>query len=441
MVAMRAALAALALLSFARAGNAEGSDAQARFEGPLGVRSVAAEVVRANPALRAAGEGVAAARAALTQAGAWPNPEVEASWTDDFAFASEGERSGEIGLAQPVPVAGRIKRARDVARADLDISASDAVDLARRLIGEAQAAAVSILALDRAIAARSQVIEATRDLARTSTQRWKAAEASEAEVNLLEIEVSSLDQEREILELERLAMRIALNRLMNRAPDAPFVLEGNLEAPLFDGPSAQLLMEESLRRRPDVARLQLEAEKAHAEVRLARAERWEDWTIGAGYQRDVSVIDDAGVALRDRDNLLALSVSAPLPLWNRNRGRIAAALAGQRAAAARLAALEQSVKAEVTTAFERVAQLRLVTATYQASILPRAERNVALLSRGYSQGLISVGELVQGQRQLAEASARLADTLGDLRQAEVALETAVAASPILEARGAKEPRP
>jgi cobalt-zinc-cadmium efflux system outer membrane protein len=132
-----------------------------------------------------------------------------------------------------------------------------------------------------------------------------------------------------------------------------------------------------------------------------------------------------------RDDFLGVSVNAPLPLWNRNQGRIAVARADERRAQARLASSERAAEAEVETARRRVEELAHVAREYADSLVPRSQRNVELLERGYRQGLVPITTLVQAEQQLAEIVLRRAETLGELRQAEVDLETAAAASPLL----------
>lgn len=404
----------------------------------LGVREIAAEVLRANPALRATSAEIDAARGDLTQAGLWPNPEADAEWVEGSVLGSRGDRSGSLGFSQPVPIAGRIERARAVARSGVRIAKSDSDLLALQLVAEAQSTAVSVLALDRAIAARNEALEATQELSRISVRRFQAAETSEADVNLLAIELSSLEQERELLHLERTAALFTLNRLLNRPPDSSLEIEDSLDSSLLGDHSVESLTANALVARPDLRRLRSEATRARAEARLARAEVWEDWSVGAGYRRENSAIDSANLVLKDRDNLLAVGLRIPLPLWNRNQGRVASALARERSAEARLAAAEQATRAEVASAAERTARLRTLTEKFQVEALGRARRNVELLRRGYAQGLTPISDVVQGQRQLAETSARLAETLGALRRAEVDLETAAAASPLLQSKPEEE---
>lgn len=409
-------------------------------EAPLTLRGAAAEALRANPELRAARRAIDAARGRLVQAGLWPNPELGLAGASDFAFADEGERNLSIAVSQPLPIAGRLARARDVARIDVEIATAEARDFERTLVAEVQRSVMAILALDRAKAWRDRVIEAVRELTRISARRFEAAQVSEADLNLLEIDVARLEQERRLVELERATEAVHLNRLLHRLPGTPVELAGDVEEPVFLPPFAAELAGSALERRSDVARLRLETERARAEANLARSEAWGDWAVEASFDRSRGVIDDAGLDLRDRDELLGLAVRVPFPLFDRSQGRVAEAIAAERQAESRLAALERAVLAEIESARRRVEELEKVAREYRDMLVPRSERNVELLGRGYREGLSPISDLVQSEQQLADASLGWVRTLGELRRAEIDLEAAAAASPLLGLDASQEER-
>ncbi len=395
----------------------------------------AREALRANPDLRAAYEAIEVARGRLIQAGLWPNPELSLSGTDDFAFGNEGERTANVGFAQRFPIAGRLARARDVARVDVALALAEVRDFERTLIGEVQRSVVSLLAIDRAIAEQNRVIEAARKLAQASSGRFRVAEVSEADVNLLEIELARFEQDLRLLELERRTEELRLTQLLNRPPESSVAVGGELDPAFLRFGTPSEVLEEAMRRRPDLHRLRLERDRARAEVRLARAEAWEDWTIGVGYDLDRQVFadepafDPIGVK---RDQFLGLEITIPLPLFDRKQGRITAAQAGGRRAMALLAGRKRVVEMEVGTESRRVEELTRVAAEYGGRIVPRAIRNVRLLEKGYREGLVGIAALVQSEQQYADAALRYARTLGELRRAEVDLETAAAMSPLLD---------
>jgi cobalt-zinc-cadmium efflux system outer membrane protein len=399
--------------------------------------SAAAEALLANPDLAAASAAIEATRGRLIQAGLWSNPELRFSGRSDVVFQNEGERALGVDFEQRFPIAGRLGRAEDVARVDVALALAESREFERALIGEVQRSVYGLAALDEAIASRESVIRTAEQLVRAATRRRQAAEVSDADVNLLEIELARFEQEKRRLLLDRGIAVVRLNRLLHRAVDAPASVSADLASPAFD----RSQVGDVLTRRPDLLRTRLEVDRARAETRLARAETWEDWTLGVGYDRDRQVfrdqprVDPIGAK---QDDFLGLSVNVPLPLWNRNQGRVVATRAEERRAQARLASLERGAEAEVEIARRRVEELSRVAREYEESLLPRAQRNVELLERGYRQGLVAITTLVQAEQQLADTVLRRVETLGELRQSEVDLETAAAASPLLRANPTPE---
>ncbi len=402
----------------------------AALETGLSASSAAAEALRANPDLAAASAAIEAAQGRLIQAGLWSNPELRLVGRSDVVFQNEGERILGGDLEQRFPISGRLARAKDVARVDVAVALAESREFERTLIGEVQRTVYGLAALDEAIASRESVIRTAAQLVHAARRRRQAAEVSDADVNLLEIELARFEQEKRRLVLDRGVEGVRLNRLLYRAVDAPVAISTDLAARAFDPAQVR----DVLARRPDLVRTRLEIDRARAEARLARAETWEDWTLGVGYERDRQVfrdepsVDPIGVK---QDDFLGVSVNVPIPLWNRNQGRAAAARADERRARARLASLERAAEAEVEATRRRVEELSHVGREYHDSLLPRSRQNVELLERGYRQGLVAITTLVQAEQQLSDTVQRHAQTLGELRQAEVELETAAAASPLL----------
>lgn len=417
------------LLAFAgRPAVAEGGSPESSVR--LTPKSAAAEALSANPDLAAAFAAIDGARGRLIQAGLWNNPELRLAGLTDRPFDNEGERNFTVDFAQRFPIAGRLKRAKEVARVDVAMALSEARNFARTLIGEVQASAYRVAALDAAIVSRESVIQTTSQLVDAAQRRHRAAEVSEADVNLLAVELVRFEQEKRRLELDRAIEAVQLNRLLNRIVNRPITVDVDLASSAFDAG----LVGEPLAARPDVVKIRLEADRASAESRLARAETWEDWTAGIAFDRDRQTLTVDGVPnpdVEDEDDLLGFSVSIPLPLWNRNQGRIATARADGLRARARTVALERMVDSEVEAGRQRVTVLSRVVEEYEKTLVPRSQRNIKLLQDGYRQGLVAITTLVQAQQQLADTLLRRVEALGELRQAEVALETAAAASPLL----------
>ena len=379
----------------------------------------------ANRDLQAARFAIDVARGGLLQAGRLPNPELELGYVDDFAFRSDGERVGSVGFAQSFPVTARLSLEKDVAGREVAIAEAEVRDFVRKLVADVQSAFFSVRALDERLDVNRQLVASVRDVEAATARRLEAAEASYAEVSLLRIERLRLEQGAQRLIGERDVAAAALARLLGRETPAGMTPVGELDPGRLSSPPRA----DDLAGRPDLEAARQEIERAAADRALARAEVWQDWTVGLGYERERSF--DAPVGI-ERDSFLSLGVTVPIPLWNRQQGRIWAAEAELRRSRHSRDALVLRIEEEVRAAEARFRTLRSSVDAYAEEILPEATRSQQLFERGYRQGLVGIAELLQAQRQYNESRAFYFGLLGDLRQAAIGLEAARGTSPHLK---------
>ena len=390
--------------------------------GAFTARQLIEIALRDNKDLQVARYAIAVGQARLLQAGLPPNPRIDLSRATDVLFKNDGEYTNSVGISQQFPVAGRLMRQKDVARADIAIAEAEIAEAQRRIAGEIAADVYRMLVIDQQIQSRKDLAAIEENLAKTTRDRFKVAEVSELEVNTVQLDLKRLAQEQALLQGQRQSFEIALNKLLGRADTIPVAIAEPLpkiDTPL---PDLKLLQAQALETRPEVSGARLAIEKAQAQRALARAERWEDWTVGLGVQQDKSVID--GATPQSRDRAIVLSLSIPLPLLNKNQGLIAEAQASEDQAGARIEALRLGITAEVVTAYADVSNLRSSLEGSQKDLLPVSARNVRLAQKGYREGLVSVVEVVQAQRQQGELNATYLTTLDQYLQALVRLRTA-----------------
>ena len=297
----------------------------------------------------------------------------------------------------------------------------------RLLIGESVRAFIAAIASEERIAARREVLATNENFVQLSEQRLKAAQASQVDVNLSRIEAQRLSQDIGLLEIESRTDLLALKLKLGLTPDAALTLEGSLQtvaerlAPRGDDKDAPA-------RRPDLRGLELAADRAGAEVRLARAEAWGDPTLGLTYENDRTVDDPRGL---HTDQYLGLRVAVALPLHDRNQGKVRAGLAAKNQARARVAALALSIRSEIAAARVRAERLGDILAAYQQNLLPLAAQNTDLLRQGYEAGKADFTLVVQSQAQRGTLLDGYVDALRDRALALADLQTAAAASPFL----------
>ncbi|MCC6209061.1 MAG: TolC family protein [Gammaproteobacteria bacterium] len=376
-----------------------------------------------NKDLSVARYAVEGARARLLQAGVPPNPRLEIFGRNDVMFSNDGEYAVSIGFSQDFPVAGRIARQRDIARVDIALALAEIAQADRRLAGEVAAAYYRLLVLDRQIVAQKHLIEVNTELVRVIRNRLQTAEVSEIDIATAQLELQRSIGQRYLLQTQWVAQIALLNQLLGRTASEPLDLDLALPMP-GTPPDLDTLQRQALSARPDLRTEYLNADRARADQALARAERWEDWTVRVDMEQDRLVLDDGPPQSPGR--AIGLSLSIPLPLKNSRQGRIAEALSAGAQADARVQALEFSIGNEVTRLHTEVTHLEQPLLDYQRELLPAGESNVTLVQQAYRQGLAPIFTVIQAQRQQSDVTQAYLDILDRYLQALAMLHTAAA---------------
>jgi cobalt-zinc-cadmium efflux system outer membrane protein len=219
-----------------------------------------------------------------------------------------------------------------------------------------------------------------------------------------------------------------LNQQIGRPVNAPLDVAEPL--PAVDMlPSLDAEMMAALANRPDRRQASLQIDRAEAELKLANAKRWEDWSAGLGVQQSRQSI--VGAPIQPADRALAFNVTIPLPLKSRSEGLISEAAVGVRKSRAQSDALTQQIGSEVGSAHAEAQSLQILYKNYESTLLPVTARNVELAQKGYEQGLVPLLEVIQAQRQAADLRTNALSTLDLYLQAYARLRTAVGDFPLL----------
>lgn len=393
----------------------------------LTIETAAQLALRNNLELKAAYFEVEKARGRLLQSGLLPNPSLELAGETDRAFKNEGERKLGMAVSQAFPVTGRLKHARVVGRVEVALAIAEIRNRERLLIGDVQRLFIQVLAGLEQIAARRELLETTEALVTLSRQRFEAAQVSQVDVNLATIESLRLQQEIRLLDADREANLLALKQKLGLSPRSPVSMEGSLRAVCA---SLGVVVDSSraLARRPDLRAVELSAERARAEARLAHAEAWGDPTLAFGFDQNRRVDEPAGLFT---DRSLGLKLSIPLPAFNQNQGKIYEQQAAERLAVGQLAAQRLAVETEIAVARDRSVRLGVALESYERSLLPLIGQNTAALQRGYREGKSDFTQILQSQNQRATLRISSVDLARDRALALVDLQTAAASNRLL----------
>ena len=377
--------------------------------------------------LRAAKYEVEKARGRLIQAGLWPNPSAEFGFRSDLLGNNEGERTVSAGFVQAFPITGRLKFAKQVSRVDVAQAMVEIRNRERLLIGEVQRNYLTVLLLQRQIASNREFIGVNRDFVTLFQERLKKAEVSEVEVNLARVEMLRVELETAVLGADLSSRELALKQRLGIGPAGRLEVEGDVEA-LAGKFRPEKYSPTIVVNRPDLRLIELSVDRAQAEIRLARAAAWEDWSVGLDYENDRTTDDPNGLGT---NNFSGLKFSIPLALWNRNQGKVHEQQAAADQARQQIDALRLSIRTEIATSIAQATKLREVVGTYQTTLLPTLASTTELLKKGLKEGLTDATRLVQAQQQRATLRASYLTAYTSYVQALVELETASGGSPFL----------
>ena len=385
-----------------------------------------------NGELAAARLDVERARARLRQAGLRPNPSVDIEQTTDRFTGAAGERETSVGVSVPLEFGGKRGRRIDLAKAELEATEAEIADRERQLTNEVRTSYAEALAALRELQITENLNDIDIQTARFVQTRVNEGESAPIELNLLRVEVDRLRSRRALVEGRLKAELLKLKVIAGLSPDDSLRLREVLDTPGLPSPpaSVEAAIEIALRTRPDLKLARLTEEVAQAGLRLARAESFPDVTPFTKYTVGRSVFDDTPVGvLTDRDKLLSFGVSIGIPVFNRNQGSKAEAALAISQAEKRRQFLEQLVRSEVASAYERYEAARNAVQAYEQGVIARSNDNIKAIRAAYQIGEFRITDLLGEQRRLVDSQREFTEALTEQYRALADIQAALGLQP------------
>jgi len=258
------------------------------------------------------------------------------------------------------------------------------------------------------------------DVVRISKARATAGEISDFEFRKIELEglkyQNALIDATAELDLARqgLAQVMGLPRVDDLpGPAAP--------TPIVRGPTAiGPLLERAVESRPDVRAAKKSKALAESMIASARREAYPDIFFGVAYTHSEFVVSG------DNGNTLALTIGAPIPLFDRNQAGIARARIESRRAQNEIDRLALRVEYEVREAIRHLERAAATLDVYEGGgMLDRADGQLRVAENTYRLGQITLLELLEAQRTYLETRGQFLKVQDDYRRARFAVAHAV----------------
>jgi cobalt-zinc-cadmium efflux system outer membrane protein len=374
----------------------------------------------ANPTLRAQAQSIESSRADEITAGLRPNPQFQNDTT-----------SATIGIYQEFEIAGKRPARLESARLATSISQTVFADTRRTLVFNLRQAFVA------ALLANSDLDFARDNLSNyqkvIDLNRLMLEQGAISRSDFLKIELQMLQFQTDVDDAT-LALKTAKAtlRALVGASNLPqeFEVAGDLRAiPLEKNLSE--LQQLALSNRPDLKSAETGREKALAELRLAKANRWPNPIIGTSFLHTGNEIGGPNwfqpfYPKGGGSNAMGIGVaSISIPLFNRNQGEVARARSEQLRADFLAQAARNQVLQDVETAYAAFESSRERVRLYEQSYMARAKESLDIEEFSFRNGGASALDFLDAERtyrgtQLAYRQ-QLAAYLTNLAQLEAAV--------------------
>jgi outer membrane protein, heavy metal efflux system len=403
-----------------------GSPARAQDEGPGERVSLAQAIALAlarEPAARAAKADVDVARGLRLQSALRANPTLSFEHREEPGGT---DSATDVGVEWPLEL---FRRAPRVATADatLKVAEHEEANVRQQVVtdvavayGEAAAAARQLAITDDILSAATRQLELLR--ARAAQGATPALDR-----DVMDVEVRKIQAERAVHAGRSVMALVRLKRSLGMSPGASLTVTQSLEElTSLDG-----LGRGASPARPDVLALEARVRVEEQRLAAARMDGRPDVTVFGSYMRMDTGFPQRGFSgdgvlerVRGQFNYVAAGAMVTVPLWNRQQGNIAAALAARQGAEARVEAARLTAASEVAEARVREEQARAVVKLYEDGIRPLARRNLDTVRETYELGRATVFDVIAEQRRYLDAERAYTDAVAEAYASRVSLRRA-----------------
>ena len=240
-----------------------------------------------------------------------------------------------------------------------------------------------------------------------------------AEVDLIRIRLQMVDFQSQVIQSlqEAESAKGELRQLLRLSPKTVLELTTELGFRRID-PDIEKLRVAALAVRPDIRAKRYTFSQRESDLKLAKAYRIPDVTIGAGYAVQ-------GAQGPDNPGQVALNAGIPLPLFNRNQGGIRQAEVSLQSAEADLDKTVNRVENEVEVAYRNLLQSRRLVEAYFGEVLEDARSTFSIVERAYERGGATILDLLDAARTSRTIQQNYIEALFDYQHHLFQLESAV----------------
>lgn len=320
-------------------------------------------------------------------------------------------------IAQPFETGGQQSRRREAASAQLRALAAELEAARRQARAEAASRFHAVLAAQRRVQLEQRFVGLFERSAQAVEKRRAAGEDTRLDANVALVEAERARNALALANEQLLDARGELASALQRPGGAMPRVEGDLPASIDEAPPYRLeQLLDAAQALPRHRALAAREDAARARLGVESAARNPDVTVGVGVARE-----GAGDA---RERIATLSLSVPLPLYQRNHAGVGQALAAVAHAEVERAAALRGAQAQVRRLWTKLQSQRERAQRLQRALLPVSAANRQLAEKSREAGQIGLLDQLLVNRQVLDVERELNDALADYLATRIELEHA-----------------
>lgn len=402
----------LGLFSIALTGVAQGQPADA-----VPLTTLVGEIVSNNPERKFYEEEIAAAKAGARIASRLNDPELSLDLGQKRLRDSTGAKIGDgtvwsVSVTQTFEWPGRLSLRKAIANRQVELAELGVARFENALTARARTLAFGLYAANAKAAAIREVSDRFSALKETFLARDPAGVTPLLETRVIEASELALQRRATEAELTVQAALIELNQLRGAAVDAPLRVAAPAMTYSAVPPTTELLA--TAREKNFDYRMRLvELEQQGFAVSLARNERYPGISVGPYLSRD---------NVGDRETIVGLGLSVPLPVTGRAGAAIEIASARRRQAEAAVLVALRELDREVLTSAQAFATKLIESRRWAPDAVEKFREAAELADRHYRTGAVPIATYVELQNSYLDAVEALLDTQGETLAAGLKLQ-------------------
>lgn len=419
-------------LALARAQDAPPTNSVASAAVSSTLDALVAEALEKNPELKFYEAEIAAAKAGRKTAGTFANPEVSGGVgqkrVTGGGFSGEGV-AWSVAVVQPFEWPGRIGLRKAIANRDIELAELGYERFKLALAARVRTLGYGLFAAQEKAAAAGEVAERFKALREVLVQRDPAGLTPLLETRV--IEATELNAQRKASEatLATQAALLELNQLRGVPTDTRLAV-GQAQLAFRPMENLEHVVARARTNSYEVRLRAVELAQQGFRVDLAKNERFPAISVGPAISQE-----KVG---NDREQIVGVSLSLPLPLWNRNTGNIEAAKARQVQAETSFYVTQREAERlarEAALTYET--KLRDMT-KWRPDSVKHFKEAAELADRHYRLGAVPIATFVELQKQYLEAVEGLLDTKKEALEAAAKIELLTGLTPPLTSTATEE---